>query len=65
MSNLAAEMASCDFVLDIPWDSRAARPGGCIYASLKGFHRAWVPACAWGLRADSMGFAEGRWRVLT
>ena len=68
MSNLAAEMASsgqCDFALEIPWNSQAVRPGSCIYESLKGFHRAWVPACAWGLRADSMGLAEGGWRVLT
>ena len=44
MSNLAADMASsgqCDFVLDIPWNSRAVRPGGCIHERLKGFHRAW------------------------
>ena len=32
MSNLAADMASsgqCDFVLEIPWNSRAVRFGGC------------------------------------
>ena len=68
MSNLAADMASsghCDFVLEIPWNSRAVRPGGCIHDRLKGFHRAWVPACAWGLRTDSSGYAEGGWRVVT
>ena len=39
MSNLAAEMESsgqCDFVLEIPWNSRAVRPGGCIYERLEG-----------------------------
>ena len=68
MSNLAADMASsgqCDFVLEIPWNSRAVRPGGCTHERLKGFHRAWVPACAWGLRTDSSGYAEGGWRVVT
>ena len=62
MSNLAADMASsghCDFVLEIPWNSRAVRLGGCIQERLKGFHRAWVPACAWGLRTGSSGYAEG------
>ena len=38
----------CDFVLEIPWNSRAVRFGGCIHERLKGFHCAWVPACAWG-----------------
>ena len=45
MSNLASEMASsgqCDFVLEIPWNSRAVRFGGCIHERLKGFHCAWV-----------------------
>ena len=68
MSNLAADMASsgqCDFVLEIPWNSRAVRFGGCIHERLKGFHCAWVPACAWGLRTDSIGYAEGGWRVVT
>ena len=68
MCNLAADMASsgqCDFVLEIPWNSRAVRPGGCIFERLKGFHRAWVPACAWGLRTDSGGYAEGGWRAVT
>ena len=68
MSNLAADMASsgqCDFVLEIPWNSRAVRFGGCIHERLKGFHGAWVPACAWGLRTDSIGYAEGGWRVVT
>ena len=60
-----ASSGQCDFVLEIPWNSRAARPGGCIHERLKGFHRAWVPTCARGLRADSMGLAEGGWRVLT
>ena len=61
MSNLAADMASsgqCDFVLEIPWNSRAVRFGGCIHERLKGFHCAWVPACAWGLRTDSSGYAD-------
>ena len=34
MSNLAADMASsgqCDFVLEIPWNSRAVRFGGSIH----------------------------------
>ena len=56
MSNLAADIASsgqCDFVLEIPWNSRAVRFGGCIHERLKGFHCAWVPACAWGLQTDS------------
>ena len=68
MSNLASDMASsgqCDFVLEIPWNSRAVRFGGCIHERLKGFHCAWVPACAWGLRTDSIGYAEGGWRVVT
>ena len=68
MSNLASDMASspqCDFVLEIPWNSRAVRFGGCIHERLKGFHCAWVIACAWSLRTDSMGYAEGGWRVLT
>ena len=67
-SNLASDMASsgqCDFVLEIPWNSRAVRFGGCIHERLKGFHCAWVPACAWGLRTDSIGYAEGGWRVVT
>ena len=41
------------------------RPGGYIHERLRGFHRAWVPACAWGLRTDSSGYAEGGWRVVT
>ena len=68
MSNLAADMASsghCDFVLEIPWNSRAVRFGGCIHERLKGFHCSWVPACAWCLRTDSIGHAEGGWRVVT
>ena len=68
MSYLAADMASsgqCDFVLEIPWNSRAVRFGGCIHERLKGLHCAWVPACAWGLRTDSSGYAEGGWRVVT
>ena len=68
MSNLASDMTStglCDFVLEIPWNSRAVRFGGCIHERLKGFHCAWVPACAWGLRTDSIGYAEGGWRVVT
>ena len=68
MSNLASDMASsgqCDFVLEIPWNSRAVRFGGCIHERLKGFHCAWVPACAWGLRTDSIGNAEVAWRVVT
>ena len=67
MSNLAADMASsaqCDIVLEIPWNSRAVRFGGCIHERLKGFHCAWVPACAWCLRTDSIGYAEGGWRVV-
>ena len=36
-----------------------------IHERLKGFHCAWVPACAWGLRTDSIGYAEGGWRVVT
>ena len=68
MSNLASDMASsgqCDFVLEIPWNSRAVRFGRCIHERLKGFHCAWVPACAWRLRTDSIGYAEGGWRVVT
>ena len=68
MSNLASDMTStgqCDFVLEIPWNSRAVRFGGCIHERLKGFHCAWVPACAWGLRTGSIGYAEGGWRVVT
>ena len=68
MSNRASDMASsgqCEFVLEIPWNSRAVRFGGCIHERLKGFHCAWVPACAWVLRTDSIGYAEGGWRVLT
>ena len=68
MSNLAAHMASsgqCDFVVEIPWNSRAVRFGGCIHERLKGFHCAWVPARTWGLRTDSIGYAEGGWRVVT
>ena len=66
MSNLAADMASsgqCEFVLEIPWSSRAVRPGGCIHERLTEFHCAWVPACAWGLQTDSRGYAEvaGEW----
>ena len=41
ISNLASDMAStgqCDFVLEIPWNSRAVRFGGCIHERLKGFH---------------------------
>ena len=40
MSNLAADMASSgqsDFVLEIPWNSRAVRFGGCIHECLKRF----------------------------
>ena len=68
MSNLAADVASsgqCDFVLEIPWNSRAVRLGGCILERLKGFHCAWVTACAWDLRTDSSGYVEGGWRVVT
>ena len=68
MSNLAADMASsgqCDFVLEIPWNSREVRFGGCIHDRLMGFHCAWVPACAWCLGTDSIGYAEGGWRVVT
>ena len=68
MSNLAADMGSsgqCDFVFEIPWNSRTVRFGGCIHERLNGFHCAWVPACAWGLRTDSNGYAEGGWRVVT
>ena len=68
MSNLAADMASsgqCDFVLEIPWNSRAVRFGGCIHERLKGFHCAWATVCAWVLRTDSIGYAEGGWRVVT
>ena len=68
MSNLASDMAptdQCDFVLEIPWNSRAVRFGGCIHERLKGFHCGWVPACAWGLRTGSSGCAEGGWRVVT
>ena len=39
MSNLASDMTStgqCDFVLEIPWNSRAVRFGGCIHERLKG-----------------------------
>ena len=49
MSNLAAHTASsgqCDFVLEIPWKSGTVLFGGCIHERLKGFHCAWVPACA-------------------
>ena len=53
------------FVLEIPWNSRAVRFGGSMHERVKGFHRAWVPACAWGLRTDSIGYAEGVWRVVT
>ena len=53
------------FVLEIPWNSRAVRFGGCIHECLKGFHCAWVPACAWCLRTGSIGYAEGGWRVVT
>ena len=68
ISNLALDMASsgqCDFVFEIPWNSRAVRFGGCIHERLKGFHCAWVPACAWGLRTGSIGYAEGGRRVVT
>ena len=41
------------------------RFGGCIHERLKGFHCAWVPACAWGLRTGSIGYAESGWRVVT
>ena len=36
---LASDMTStgqCDFVLEIPWNSRAVRFGGCIHERLKG-----------------------------
>ena len=39
MSNLAADMTSsgqCDFVLEIPWNSRAMRLGGCIHETSEG-----------------------------
>ena len=68
ISKLATVMASygqCDFVLEIPWNSRAVRFGGCIHEQLKGFYCAWVPACAWGLRTCSFGYSEGGWRVVT
>ena len=68
LSNLASDMAStgqCDFVLEIPWNSRAVRFGGCIHECLKGFHCAWVPACVWGSRTGSIGYAEGGWRIVT
>ena len=64
MSNLASDMASsgqCDLCSRF----RAVRFGGCIHERLKGFHCAWVPACAWSLRTDSIGYAEGGWRVVT
>ena len=67
-ANLASDMASsgqCDFVLEIPKNSRAVRFGGCNHERLKGFHCAWVRACAWSLRTDSIGYAEGGWRVVT
>ena len=35
-----------------------------IHERLKGFHCAWVPACAWCWRTDSIGYAEGGWRVV-
>ena len=61
-----ASSGKCDFVLEIPWNSRAVRFGGCIHDQLKGFHCAWVPACAWGLRTGSIaGYSEGGWRVVT
>ena len=63
--HMLASSGQCDFVLEIPWNSRAVRFGGCIHERLKGFHCAWVPACAWGLRSDSIGYAEGGWRVVT
>ena len=47
------------------WNSRAVRFGGCIHERLKEFHCAWVPACAWVLLTDSIGYAEGGWRVVT
>ena len=50
---------------EIPWNSQAVRFGGCIHECLKGFHCAWVPACVWGLRTGSIGYAEGGWRVVT
>ena len=52
-------------MLEIPWNSRAVRFGGCIHERLKGFHFALVPACAWRLRTGSIGYAEGGWRVVT
>ena len=60
MSNLAADMASsgqCFRGTVVQCALEAER--------LRGFHCAWVPACAWGLRTDSSGYAEGGWRVVT
>ena len=68
ISKLATDMASsgqCDFVLEIPWNSRAVRFGGCIHEHVKGFDCTWVPACAWGLRTGSSGYSESGWRVVT
>ena len=51
ISNLASDLAStrqCDFVLEIPWNSRAVRFGGCTHERLKGFHCAWVPGMCLG-----------------
>ena len=70
MSNLAADMASsgqCDIVLEIPWNSRAVRFGGCIHERLKGFISLCLGSgmCVGVLRTDSIGYAEGGWRVVT
>ena len=68
VSNLAADMASsgqCDFVLEIPWNSRAVRFGGCIHERLKGFHCAWFLHVRGSVRTDSIGCAEGGWRMVT
>ena len=55
----------CDFVLEIPWNS----PCSALWRLHSGtFERDFivlgVPACAWGLRTDSIGYAEGGWRVV-
>ena len=69
ISNLASDMTStgqCDFVLEISWNSRAVRFEGCIHERLKGFHCAWVLACAWGL-ANWFNWLRLKvaWRVVT
>ena len=69
MSNLAADMTSsgqCDFVLEIPWNSRAVRLGGCIHEKSEGISLCMGSRHVRGVcELIQVRYAEGGWRVVT